>query len=65
LQAPENIVLQIKNDGTGDSLDACLCAISSAWALLQYQNGDYLWGLSSAIDLLEGEIISAHQCSVS
>lgn len=64
IQAPENILLQMKNDGSGDSLDACLCSISAAWALLEYQKGHSLWGLSNNLDLLEGEIISAHQCSL-
>lgn len=62
IQAPENILLQMKNDGSGDSLDACLCSVSAAWALLEYQKGHTLWGLSNNLDVLEGEIISAHQC---
>ena len=62
LQASHQHLSVLQNDASADSLDACLCAISAAWALKQYQSGDLLWGLSKNMNRLEGEIISAMQC---
>lgn len=61
VQAPTSVLEQMLKDGSGDSLDACLCAVSAAWSWQQYQNGDTCWGLSPYMHALEGEIVSARQ----
>ena len=44
------------NDGSGDYLDAVLCAIMAAWA---YQRRDQDYGLPPDTDPLEGWIVGA------
>ena len=47
------------DDASGDSLDAVLCLMLAAWAEVQHQNGQPLYGLPADLDPLEGWIVSA------
>lgn len=47
------------DDASGDSLDAVLCLMQAAWALARHEQGAPLYGLPSAMDPLEGWIITA------
>jgi predicted RNase H-like nuclease len=47
------------DDASGDSLDAVLCMLQAAWALLQHEKGDKNYGLPAKTDALEGWIITA------
>jgi hypothetical protein len=46
-------------DASGDSLDATLCMVQAAWALVQRQTGDPAYGLPKQTDPLEGWIVTA------
>lgn len=46
-------------DASGDALDAVLCLVQAAWAQLRHGQGDPLYGLSPALDPLEGWIVGA------
>ena len=46
-------------DASGDSLDAVLCLLQAAWAQLQRDQGDALYGLPPGLDALEGWIVTA------
>ena len=46
-------------DASGDSLDALLCLLQAAWAQLQRDQGDALYGLPPGLDALEGWIVTA------
>lgn len=46
-------------DASGDALDAVLCLVQAAWAHLRHGQGDPLYGLSPALDPLEGWIVGA------
>jgi hypothetical protein len=54
LDLNEPLKHQLINDPTGDSLDACLCAIQAAWAYIQR---DHHYGIPTTCDPLEGWII--------
>ena len=47
------------DDASGDSLDAVLCLMQSAWAQTQHAQGALLYGLPQAMDRLEGWIVTA------
>jgi len=47
------------HDGKGDALDAALCLMQAAWALVQHQSGHPCYGLPEALDPLEGWIVTA------
>ena len=49
----------LTDDASGDALDAVLCLVQAAWALVQHQNGDIRYGLPAGVDPLEGWIITA------
>lgn len=49
---------RLADDPSGDSLDAVLCLLQAAWALLQHEAGHACWGLPP-FDPLEGWIVSA------
>jgi hypothetical protein len=44
-------------DASGDSLDAVICCVQAAWALMQHLNGHPLCGLPIEMDPLEGWIV--------
>ena len=46
-------------DHKGDQLDAVMCMMQAAWALVQHQQGHPLWGLPTCIDPVEGWILTA------
>lgn len=48
----------LADDPSGDSLDAVLCLLQAAWALVQHEAGHPCWGLPP-FDPLEGWIVSA------
>jgi len=48
----------LADDPSGDSLDAVLCLLQAAWALVQHQAGQPCWGLPP-FDPLEGWIVTA------
>ena len=48
----------LTDDASGDALDAVLCLVQAAWALVQHQNGDMRYGLPADVDPLEGWIIT-------
>jgi len=50
---------RLVDDATGDSLDAVLCLVQAAWAHQQHEEGHPSYGLPSAVDPLEGWIITA------
>ena len=47
------------DDASGDALDAVLCLVLAAWAEIRLEEGDSHYGLPSAMDPLEGWIVSA------
>ena len=47
------------DDASGDSLDAVLCMLQAAWALLQHEKGVKNYGLPATTDQLEGWIVTA------
>jgi hypothetical protein len=47
------------DDGSGDTLDAVLCLMQTAWGQQQHLNGAALYGLPEDMDPLEGWIITA------
>jgi hypothetical protein len=49
----------VTHDGKGDALDAVLCLMQAAWALVQHQAGHPRYGLPMALDPLEGWIVTA------
>jgi hypothetical protein len=49
----------VTHDGKGDALDAVLCLMQAAWALVQHQSGHPCYGLPEALDPLEGWIVTA------
>lgn len=51
------------DDGTGDRLDAVLCATQAAWALERHLAGHPRYGLPDAVDPLEGWIVGVPQPS--
>lgn len=46
-------------DASGDSLDAVLCLVQTAWSWQQHQSGHPNWGLPPDVDALEGWIVTA------
>jgi hypothetical protein len=46
-------------DGSGDTLDAVICAVQAAWALEQHLQGHAQYGLPLEMDPLEGWIVGA------
>jgi hypothetical protein len=56
LDAPDALRAALVADACGDSLDAVLAAMQSAWCLGRFEHG---FGLPSAIDPLEGWIATA------
>lgn len=46
-------------DGSGDTLDAVLCALQAAWGLVQHIQGQERFGLPKEMDPLEGWIVGA------
>jgi hypothetical protein len=54
LQIPDPILARLEADGSGDSLDAVLCAIQAAWAASRIE-GDY--GIPEGCDVAEGWIV--------
>lgn len=49
----------LTHDASGDSLDAVLCMVQAAWGARRHADGDALYGLPPALDLLEGWIVTA------
>ena len=49
---------QLLEDASGDSLDALMCAVQAAWGAKQFEQGNALYGLPSAMDPLEGWILT-------
>ena len=47
------------DDASGDSLDAVLCLLQSAWAERAHAEGDARYGLPADMDVLEGWIVTA------
>lgn len=47
------------DDPTGDSVDAVLCLMQAAWALLRRDDALQPYGLPTAVDSLEGWIVTA------
>jgi hypothetical protein len=47
---------RLLRDASGDTLDACLCALQAAWALLK---GAPLYGLPEGMDPVEGWILGS------
>jgi len=56
VRASASAARRIHSDGTGDSLDAVICAMQAGWAWQRRSDG---FGLPSAMDPLEGWIVSA------
>ncbi|MES2188423.1 MAG: DUF429 domain-containing protein [Pseudomonadota bacterium] len=46
-------------DASGDTLDAVLCLLQAAWALVRHQEGAGRYGLPAGVDPLEGWIVTA------
>ncbi len=46
-------------DASGDSLDATLCMLQAAWALVQHEAGDMRYGMPAQCDVLEGWIVTS------
>jgi hypothetical protein len=46
-------------DASGDTLDAVLCLVQTAWSWQQHQTGHPNWGLPTDVDALEGWILTA------
>lgn len=53
---PESLRLMCVVDGSGDVLDAVLCAVQAAMVLRVYQSGDTSYGMPKSVDPLEGWI---------
>ena len=53
---PETLRVQCIEDGNGDALDAVLCAVQAAIALLAFRRGDPMYGIPPDADPLEGWI---------
>jgi hypothetical protein len=53
----------LADDASGDSLDAVLCLMQSAWAWSQHCSGALKFGLPLSMDPLEGWIITANEVS--
>lgn len=49
---------RLADDPSGDTLDAVLCLLQAAWALVQHRSGHPCWGLPP-FDALEGWIVTA------
>jgi len=58
LKLSKSIASQLVEDASGDSLDAVLCALQSAWGVRQNHLGDPLYGLPGQMDKLEGWILT-------
>ena len=58
VKAHKNLLDQMVQDASGDSLDAVLCATQAAWGAKQFHLGDPLYGLASDMDPLEGWILT-------
>ena len=56
VEMPEALRLMCAADGSGDALDAVLCAVQAAMTLLVFQAGDTSYGMPKAADPLEGWI---------
>lgn len=56
VEMPESLRLICADDGSGDALDAVLCAAQAAMALRAYQSGDTSYGIPKTADLIEGWI---------
>jgi len=54
LAGPQQLLRSLVDDGSGDRLDAVLCAMQAAWA---YQRRDVNYGLPQEIDPIEGWIV--------
>lgn len=55
LAAPTALMRAMRDDGSGDKLDAALCALQAAWAWRRRARG---YGLPAGIDPVEGWIVS-------
>lgn len=53
---PESLSVMSVEDGSGDALDAVLCAVQAAMALRGVQSGDASYGVPKTADPLEGWI---------
>ena len=58
LVASHALMNRLAEDASGDALDATLCLLQAAWALLQHQAGHPCYGLPPC-DPLEGWIVTA------
>ena len=56
VEIPESLRLLCVKDGSGDALDAVLCAVQAAMASLVFQTGDMSYGMPKTADPLEGWI---------
>ena len=50
---------KLVDDASGDSLDAVICMMQTAWAQQRFEQGDPLYGLPHDMDRLEGWIVNA------
>ena len=55
LAATTSLLAEMNSDGTGDLLDAAICALQAAWALQRRATG---YGLPAQMDPLEGWIVT-------
>lgn len=55
---PESLRLMCIDDGSGDALDAVLCAVQAAVSVRFYQAGDTNYGIPKRADPLEGWIVT-------
>ena len=56
VEMPESLRLMCIKDGSGDALDAVLCAVQAAMTSLVFQAGDTSYGMPKTADPLEGWI---------
>ena len=56
VEMPESLRLMCIKDGSGDALDAVLCAVQAAMVSLVFQAGDMSYGIPKTADPLEGWI---------
>ena len=58
VKADNTLWNQMLADASGDSLDALICALQATWGLMQFKQGDALYGLAPEMDPLEGWILT-------
>ncbi len=58
VQIASPLIAQSVADGSGDTLDAILCAVQAAWGATQFNKGDARCGIPTAADDFEGWIVA-------